>query len=131
VFAALHAGARGYLTKDADAADIQRAIAAVAAGKAELDAGVQARLLDALARGAPVGVPTAARPAELPDALTVREAEVLTEIAAGLYNAEIAAKFVVSEATVKTHVGHLLAKTRMRDRAQLVAYAYRHGLLSP
>jgi len=131
VLAALRAGARGYLTKDADAADIQRAIVAVAAGKADLDAGVQALLLDALARGAPVGVPATPRPAELPDALTAREAEVLTEIAAGLSNTEIAAKFVVSEATVKTHVGHLLAKTGMRDRAQLVAYAYRHGLVSP
>jgi len=65
---------------------------------------------------------------ELPDGLTPREGEVLTFIAQGLSNQEIAAQLVLSQATVKTHVNHLLAKTGMRDRAQLVSYAFRHGI---
>jgi DNA-binding NarL/FixJ family response regulator len=64
----------------------------------------------------------------LPGGLTPREVEVLTEIAAGLSNAEIASKLIISDTTVKTHINHLLAKTGMRDRAQLVAYAFRIGL---
>ncbi|HEY1324419.1 MAG TPA: response regulator transcription factor [Streptosporangiaceae bacterium] len=142
VFAALRAGARGFLTKDAGAADILRALSDVCAGAAQLDPSIQRRLVDAIARGDGLAGPTrtegaaghadggtpgpAASPP--PDGLTRREAEVLSEIAAGLSNAEIAAKLVVSDTTVKTHVNHLLAKTGMRDRAQLVAYAFRLGL---
>ena len=140
VIAALRAGARGFLTKDAGAADILRAVSDVCAGAAQLDPSIQRRLVDAIARGDGLGGPTrtegagghagdSARAASLPpDGLTRREAEVLSEIAAGLSNTEIAAKLVVSATTVKTHVNHLLAKTGMRDRAQLVAYAFRLGL---
>ena len=128
VFGALRAGARGYLTKDAGAAQIGQAIATVASGAALLDPGVQARLLDSL--GA-VGVPAPRRAFDdLPDGLTAREAEVLTLISDGLSNAEIAERLVVSEATVKSHVNHVFTKTGVRDRAQAVAYAYRNGLAS-
>jgi DNA-binding NarL/FixJ family response regulator len=130
VFAALRAGARGYLTKDADADEIVRAVERVHAGEAMLDTSVQARLLDALGAGMASSEPPA-EPAALPDDLTPREAEVLTLIAEGLSNAEIARRLVVSEATVKTHVNRLFAKTGVRDRAQAVRYAYRHGLASP
>jgi DNA-binding NarL/FixJ family response regulator len=131
VFAALEAGARGFLTKDAGADEIQRAIAAVAAGHAQLDPAVQLRLLDAL-RGGDRLAPGAAGPgAADPADLTPREAEVLAHIAAGLSNAEIAAALFVSEATVKTHINHIFAKTGLRDRAQLVGYAFRHGLARP
>jgi DNA-binding NarL/FixJ family response regulator len=127
VFAALRAGARGYLTKDAASDEIAAAIARVAAGEAMLDPGVQRRLLDRLDDPTPPPVPTAQRPAGLTD----RELEVLTLIASGLSNAEIAARLVVTEATVKTHVNRLFAKTGVRDRAQAVAYAYRAGLVHP
>ncbi len=130
VFAALRAGARGYLTKDADADEILRAVRRVHAGEAMLDTSVQARLLDALGAAVPASAPAPA-PADLPDDLTPREAEVLALIAEGLSNAEIARRLVVSEATVKTHVNRLFAKTGVRDRAQAVRYAYRHGLASP
>ncbi|MHB1593070.1 MAG: response regulator [Streptosporangiaceae bacterium] len=121
IFAALDAGAIGYLTKDAGREDIRRAIEAAAAGQAVLDGIVQARLV-AAARTRP------ARPAVLPDGLTEREAEVLGLIAQGCSNAEIARRLFVTEATVKTHVNHIFAKTMSRDRAQSVAYAHRHGL---
>jgi DNA-binding NarL/FixJ family response regulator len=128
VFAAVQAGARGYLTKNASAAEIRRAIAAVGRGEALLDPSVQRRLLDALA--GPGAIPPA--PAEeLPDGLTPREAEVLRLMAAGRTNQEIAAELVVSEGTVKTHVNRIFAKARVRDRGQAVAYAYRHGLAPP
>ncbi len=130
VFAALRAGARGYLTKDADADEIVRAVERVHAGEAMLDTSVQARLLDALGAGMASSEPPA-EPAALPDDLTPREAEVLTRIAEGLSNAEIARRLVVSEATVKTHVNRLFATTGVRDRAQAVRYAYRHGLAAP
>ena len=127
VFRALQAGARGFLTKDAGADEIEQAITTVAAGQAQLDPSVQRRLLDALASGVKLGVVEATGPAPVDDGLTAREAEVLGEIAAGHSNAEIAARLFVSEATVKTHVNHLLAKTGCRDRAALVAYAFRTG----
>ena len=130
VFRALQAGARGFLTKDAGAEEIHAALTTVAAGDAQLDPSVQRRLLEALAAGAHLGVAPASSPA-VDDGLTAREVDVLTAIAAGLSNPEIAARLVVSEATVKTHVNHLLAKTGCRDRAALVAYAYRSGRATP
>jgi DNA-binding NarL/FixJ family response regulator len=126
VAAALQTGARGYLTKNASAAEIRQAITAVRSGEALLDPSVQRRLLDALAT-APEAI-ASAQAEELPDGLTPREAEVLRLMAAGRSNQEIAADLVVSEGTVKTHVNRIFAKARVRDRAQAVAYAYRHGL---
>jgi DNA-binding NarL/FixJ family response regulator len=135
VLAALRAGARGFLTKDAGAADILDAVSAVSQGKALLDPGIQRRLVEVIVSGAiPEGPGAGARwTGAWPDSagsggLTRREAEVLAEIAAGLSNGEIAAKLFISDTTVKTHVNHLLVKTGMRDRAQLVGYAYRLGL---
>jgi len=125
VLDALRAGALGYLTKDAGAAEIQQALHRVAGGQAALDPAVQLHLVEAIADGQSLG-PT---PSTLPDGLTPREAEVLTLIAAGLSNTEIAERLVVSEATVKSHVNHMLAKIGARDRAQAVGYAYRHGLV--
>ena len=127
VFRALQAGARGFLTKDAGAEEIQQAINTVAAGQAQLDPTVQRRLLEVLAAGATSGVAAPGRAEVVDDGLTAREVEVLVEIAAGHSNAEIAARLFVSEATVKTHVNHLLAKTGCRDRAALVVHAYRTG----
>ena len=125
VFAALQAGARGYLTKDAGADEIARAIDAVRDGDAQLDPSVQRRLVDALATGTQ---PSRRRRAGLPDGLTQREAEVLTLIASGRSNAEIARELFISEATVKTHINNLFSKAGLRDRAQAVTYAYRKGL---
>jgi len=121
---ALRAGARGYLTKDAGITEISRAVQAAADHQALLDPVVQARLIAA----AGAGPRPAPAPASLPDDLTPREAEVLSLIARGLSNAEIAATLVVSEATVKTHINHVFAKIGARDRAQAVHYAYTHGL---
>jgi len=145
VFAALQAGARGFLTKDAGAEEIRRAIVTVASGDAQLDPSVQRRLLDALASGqrlavagqpapssqSPAPAPAPAAPDPRPDELTPREAEVLRHIAAGLSNTEIAAALYVTEATVKTHINHIFTKTSLRDRAQLVRYAFQHGLVHP
>jgi len=127
VFAALRAGARGFLTKNAGAGEILRALSAVRAGDAQLDPSVQRRLVEAMLSGEPLGAAGAVGPPEL-DGLTPREVEVLAEIAAGLSNAEIAGKFRISGATVKSHINHLLAKTGTRDRGQLVGYAFRHGI---
>ena len=126
---ALRAGARGFLTKDAGADDIREAVAAVERGEAAIDPAVQHHVVDALARLGTIAAEETEL--ELPDGLTVREAEVLQLIAAGLSNAEIAAQLVVSEATVKSHINHLFTKTGVRDRAQAVTYAYRHGLVGP
>jgi DNA-binding NarL/FixJ family response regulator len=131
VFRALQAGARGFLTKDAGAEEIAAAVATVAAGEAQLDPSVQRRLLEALASGAHVGVPGAAPSAATDDGLTAREEKVLSVIAEGLSNSEIAGRLYVSAATIKTHVNHLLAKTGCRDRAALVAYAYHTGRARP
>jgi DNA-binding NarL/FixJ family response regulator len=121
VLEALRAGAVGYLTKDASAEEIQQALERVTSGQVALDPEVQRLLVGAVADGT--------RPAgQLPDGLTPREAEVLSLIAEGLSNTEIAARLVVSEATVKSHINHLLPKIGARDRAQAVSYAYRTGL---
>jgi DNA-binding NarL/FixJ family response regulator len=127
VFAALEAGARGYLTKDAPAAEIQRAIRLVYAGEALLDPSVQRRLIDRAVANGPAA-PTRASVPSYPDGLTQREAEVLREIAAGYSNREIADRLSISEATVKTHVNNIFAKANLRDRAQAVVYALHHGL---
>jgi len=126
VIDALRAGARGYLTKDVGAEGIRDALERVTSGQAVIDPAVQQHLLDAIAAGQDTNGGARAQP--LPDGLTVREAEVLALIARGLSNAEIAAQLVVSEATVKSHINHLFAKTGVRDRAQAVAYAYDNEL---
>ena len=118
---ALRAGAIGYLTKDAARDHIRRAIEAAAAGQAVLDPAVQARLVE-------VARPPSSNPSQLPDGLTEREGEVLRLIASGQSNGQIAAQLFVSEATIKTHVNHIFAKTSSRDRAQAVAYAHQHEL---
>jgi DNA-binding NarL/FixJ family response regulator len=129
VFAALRAGAGGYLTKDAGAEEIAAAIRAVHRGETHLDPVVQARLVAAVVeeRGASLSSGPASEPG-LPDALTPREAEVLRLIARGLSNAEIAEQLVVSGATVKTHINRIFMKIGARDRAQAVRYAFHHGL---
>jgi DNA-binding NarL/FixJ family response regulator len=123
ILAALRAGALGYLTKDAGRVQIAQAIRSAAAGQSVLDPHVQRRLLAAASQPPVPG----AEPG-LPDGLTVREGEVLTLIAAGLSNREIAKRLYVSEATVKSHINRLFAKTGVRDRAQAVQYAYEKGL---
>ena len=121
VLGALRAGARGYLTKDAGAEQIRSAVEAVARGEAALDPAIQHHVLAAVASPQEVV-------SEAPDDLTPREIEVLTLIAEGLTNAEIAERLVVSAATVKSHVNHIFAKIGARDRAQAVVYAYANGL---
>lgn len=122
IVAALRAGAAGWLSKDADAEAIGRALRSAADGHSTIDAAALAKLVAAAPAPAP------ATPDALPDGLTPREVEVLALIAQGLSNREIARRLVVGEATVKTHVNHLFAKAGLRDRAQAVNYAYRHGL---
>jgi DNA-binding NarL/FixJ family response regulator len=127
LFPALQAGARGYLTKDATAEEIEHAIRALIAGKTHLDAAVQQRLVTAVLDQTPPAPATGPR-ASLPDELTPREVEVLKLIAAGLSNHEIADELVLSSATVKTHINRIFYKTGARDRGQAVRYAYEHGL---
>lgn len=159
LFAALRAGARGYLTKDAGSEEILRAVEDVTRGAAGLSPQVQRRLLERLSEPAAAVADIGARgrssdvwrpsradvggaghaghsgqagdggsAAELPDGLTTREAEVLVLVAEGKSNAEIAAELFVSTATVKTHINNLFAKIGVRDRAQAVRYAFRHGI---
>jgi DNA-binding NarL/FixJ family response regulator len=125
LFPALQAGARGYLTKDASAEEIEHAIRALLAGETHLDPIVQQRLVAAVLDTKRIS-DAPAQP--LPDDLTPREAEVLKLIASGLSNAEIADTLIVSHATVKTHVNRIFYKTGARDRAQAVRYAYQHGI---
>jgi DNA-binding NarL/FixJ family response regulator len=129
VLEALRAGARSYLTKDADRKDIAHALRAASDGLAVFDPRVHAALLSAAARPAPAGA-AAAEPAsaDLPDGLTQREAEILALIAQGLTNPEIASRLFLSGHTVKTHINRIFAKTGSRDRAAAIGYAHRHGL---
>jgi DNA-binding NarL/FixJ family response regulator len=126
LFPALHAGARGYLTKDAGGDEIVRAVESVLSGEAGLSPSVQRRLLERLSQPEP-------RPAApvAPDGLTSRETEVLVLIAEGLTNQEIARRLHVSTATVKTHINNLFSKAGLKDRAQAVRYAYANGLVRP
>jgi DNA-binding NarL/FixJ family response regulator len=124
ILAALRAGARGYLTKNAARADIARAIHAAAAGQSILDAEVQAAVLQATVSRPPQPAPAA----DLPDGLTSRESDVLVLIAQGLSNTEIAAALFLSANTVKTHINRVFAKTGSKSRAQAVRYAHDHGL---
>jgi DNA-binding NarL/FixJ family response regulator len=137
ILAALQAGASGYLTKDAGREQIALAVRSAVAGQTVLDPAVQAALLASATRRsvaatAADGPPSRAsiRPA-LPDGLTDREGDVLRLVAAGRTNPEIAAELFVAEATVKTHINNLFAKTHVRSRAEAVQYAYRHGLVQP
>ena len=125
LFPALQAGARGYLTKDETAEEIEHAIRALIAGHTHLDPAVQQRLVTAVLDHTP---PAPASRPDLPDELTPREVQVLKLIAAGLSNNEIADQLVLSHATVKTHINRIFYKTGARDRAQAVRYAYQHHL---
>jgi DNA-binding NarL/FixJ family response regulator len=125
-FAGLRAGASGFLLKDASAAEVLHAIRAVHAGDAVIAPSTTRRMLDHLATA------RVARDASpLLKRLTPRERDVLLEIARGHSNAETAQRLFLSEATVKTHVGHLLAKLEVRDRVQAVIFAYENGLVPP
>jgi DNA-binding NarL/FixJ family response regulator len=124
---ALRAGASGFMTKDAPAAELVAAVRAVAAGDAVLSPAVTRQLLDRVAGRLPPAAGGAGGPATA--ALTEREREVLQLVASGMSNAEIARALVVAEPTVKTHVSNLLGKLGLRGRVQAVIYAYEHGLV--
>jgi len=125
VLEALRAGARSYLTKDADYTDIAQALRAAVGGLTVFDPRVHATLLAATA--AP-GQPEPARSAPPPDGLTQREVEILGMIARGMTNPEIAAQLFLSNHTVKTHISRIFAKTGSRDRAAAIGYAHRHHI---
>jgi DNA-binding NarL/FixJ family response regulator len=127
VYAALRAGASGFLLKDSPRHDLIAAVRAAAAGDALLAPSVTRRLIEAFARRPPETSPS---PSQLAS-LTARERDVLLLLARGRSNAEIAEVLFVSEATVKTHVGNLLAKLGLRDRVQAVILAYETGIVSP
>jgi DNA-binding NarL/FixJ family response regulator len=128
VYEALRAGASGFLLKDAPAAELVHAVRVVAAGDALLAPSVTRRLIADFARQSkrPAGPQAAAL-----DQITPREAQVLALIARGLSNTEISAELVIAEQTTKTHVGRILMKLGLRDRAQAVVFAYESGLVSP
>jgi DNA-binding NarL/FixJ family response regulator len=133
-FAGLRAGASGFLLKDVPPAELLAAISAVASGDAVVSPRITRKLLDAYAGELPSGDGERADSAgdrQRLDRLTAREFEVLTEVATGLSNAEIAAKLVVSEATVKTHVTRMLTKLELRDRVQAVVFAYQNKVVAP
>ncbi|NMO57076.1 response regulator transcription factor [Actinoplanes sp. TBRC 11911] len=127
VYEALRAGASGFLLKDAPAADLINAVRVVAAGEALLAPSVTRKLIAEFAARPHRDRP---RPAAL-NALTPRETDVLRLIARGRSNQEIAEELVVAEQTVKTHIGRILAKLGLRDRAQAVVFAYETGLVIP
>ena len=127
VYAALRAGATGFVLKDAAPTELVAAVRAVAAGEAWLDPAVARQLIDEFASHPPSELPG---PEEL-QVLTKREKEVLVLIAHGLSNTEISDFLVVGEGTTKSHIGRIFAKLGLRDRAQAVAVAYKSGLLRP
>jgi len=130
VYAALRAGASGFLVKDMALEDILAAIRVVAAGDALIAPSVTRRLIEQFAKPPPASQPAPQPPRELPG-VTEREREVLTLVGCGLSNGEIAGRLVISTATAKAHVARLLAKLGARDRVQLVIAAYQAGLVSP
>ncbi len=127
VFAALRAGASGFLLKDIRPADLADAIRVVARGEALLAPTVTRRLLDRFA----TGLPTRSGPDRRLDPLTAREIEVLTLVAGALTNAEIAERLFLTQATVKTHISAILTKLELRDRVQAAVLAYETGLVRP
>lgn len=128
-FAALRAGASGFILKDAPVDELARAIRHVASGDAVVSPRITRRLLDVYAAHLPPDDGGDPVPTPALDLLTPREREVLVELAGGLSNAEIAERLVVSEATVKTHVGSILAKLGLRSRVQAVIFAFEIGLV--
>ncbi|MFI6767979.1 response regulator [Streptomyces sp. NPDC050355] len=128
VYEALRAGASGFLLKDAPPADLISAVRVVAAGEALLAPSVTRRLIADFARRP---VPRKDRASLRLNGLTPRETEVLELIARGLSNQEIAEALILAEQTVKTHIGRVLAKLELRDRAQAVIFAYESGLVAP
>ena len=133
VYEALHAGASGFLVKHTEPAELVHAVRVVAAGDALLSPGVTRRLIAAFTTGSPTPEPAHDRRAPEPpvvELLTAREREVVGLVAEGLSNDEIASRWYVSQATVRTHVSRAMTKLGARDRAQLVVYAYRYGLAS-
>lgn len=128
-FAALRAGASGFLLKDAPPEELLSAIRTVYGGDAVIAPSTTRRLLDHVAATLPA--PGAADDPDPLGALTEREREVLLEVARGASNAEIGARLFLSEGTVKTHVGHILRKLDLRDRVQAVVWAYEHRLVRP
>jgi len=131
VVEALRAGASGFLLKDVPATELVTAIRVVAAGDAVVAPAVTRRLLDRFAHRLPGAAEARQAVPETLASLTEREAAVLRLVARGLSNTEIAAELMVSDATVKTHVHHLLAKLGLRDRVQLAVFAYEAGLVRP
>ncbi|MGP3960447.1 response regulator [Nonomuraea sp. 3N208] len=127
VYEALRAGASGFLLKDASAAQLAEAVRVVAAGEALIAPAITKRLIHEFAK---LGTPRPAAGRRMAE-LTERETEVLTLVAQALSNQEIAEKLFVAEQTVKTHVGRVLMKLGLRDRAQAIVYAYESGLVRP
>ena len=127
VYDALQAGASGFLLKDVLPEQLIDAVHAVASGDALIAPRVTRRLIERFAR---LAAPRPARPPEVEE-LTARELEVLVLMARGLSNLELARTLVVSDATAKTHVKHVLAKLRLDNRVQAVVYAYEHGIVTP
>jgi DNA-binding NarL/FixJ family response regulator len=131
VYAALRAGASGFLLKDVPPADLLTGIRAVAAGDAVVAPNVTRRLLDAFAGHLPDPATGRSPTDQRLQQLTDREQQVLVQVARGHSNAEIAQLLTVSEATVKTHVGRILTKLDLRDRVQVVVFAYEAGIIRP
>jgi DNA-binding NarL/FixJ family response regulator len=123
---ALRAGAAGFVLKDSGAEDLMRAVRRVAAGESWLDPAVTGRVLAAYRSAA-----SSSHSAAAIDALTARERDVLVAMGTGLSNVEIAESLVISELTVKSHIGRIFAKLGLRDRAAAIVYAFDHGLVTP
>jgi DNA-binding NarL/FixJ family response regulator len=128
VLAALQAGARSYLTKDADCADIVAALRGAATGLSVIDPAARAALLAAAAASRPENRPGQKPPEKLPDGLTLREAEILSMIVRGMTNPDIAAELYISTQTIKSHINRIFAKTGSADRTAAIRYARDHHL---